>query len=463
VKLHPPGSLAGRLFLLAVVLSFTILLIASVVLSALYEKAEEASFDERLGVYMRALIVDLATPLNPSETEERQHDPDKLGDPQFDLALSGWYWQITRVDDENHEIRASRSLFAAKLPQLANLGVPAGIGGGRRGYAVGPDDRRLRIIERVVDAGDRGIYLVQIAATTEELDQRIFSFKLSLAITFLLLALALIGSTWLQLNYGLRPLRQLREGVVAIRRGEKEKIEGAFPHDLAPLAEELNLMIASNREVVERARTQVGNLAHALKTPLSVIVNEAHSEHTGFAAKVSEQALLMRDQITYYLDRARAAVRAGTLGSITPVAPIVAALDRTFSKIYRDRAVTFETNVPASLKFKGEKQDLEEMIGNLVDNAQKWARSTVTLQATEEAGSEGRKFLLLVIDDDGPGLAEELRAEAIKRGRRLDETKPGSGLGLSIVTDLAALYGGGLTLDTSPARGLRAILRLPAA
>nr|WP_148210776.1 HAMP domain-containing sensor histidine kinase [Beijerinckia indica] len=461
--MQPPGSIAARLFFLAVILSFTILLIAGIVLSTLYQKNEEMSFDERLGVYLRALIVDLATPPSQSDTEERQNDPDKLGDPQFDLALSGWYWQITRLDGAEPQIRTSRSLFAAKLPKLADLGVPAGIGGARHGYAIGPDERRLRIVERIIDAGDQGIYLVQIAATTEELDQHIFSFELALSVTFLLLALALIGSTWLQLRYGLRPLRDLREGVVAIRRGEKERIEGSFPSDLAPLADELNLMIASNREVVERARTQVGNLAHALKTPLSVIVNEADGEQTNFAAKVREQALLMRDHVTYYLNRARAAVRAGTLGSATPIEPVVAAMQRTFGKIYRDRNLTFETDVPTSLKFKGEKQDLEEMIGNLVDNAQKWAVSTVTLRAEGELTNEDRKFLRITIDDDGPGLAAELRAEAIKRGRRLDETKPGSGLGLSIVTDLAALYGGALTLDVSPARGLRAQLRLPAA
>jgi signal transduction histidine kinase len=198
-----------------------------------------------------------------------------LGEPQFELALTGWYWQITRLDVPKLEIRSSRSLFAAKLPRLSDAGVAAGPGGARRGYAKGPGDRALRMLERIIDTGDQGIYLVQVAATTEEIEAQISRFELDLVLTFAVLALALVVSAAAQLRYGLKPLWELQEGVAAIRRGEAEKIEGDFPQDLAPLASELNLLIDANRDVVERARTQVGNLAHALKTPLSVIVNEA--------------------------------------------------------------------------------------------------------------------------------------------------------------------------------------------
>ncbi|HYP57058.1 MAG TPA: ATP-binding protein [Beijerinckia sp.] len=453
-------SIAARLFLSAAFLSFTILLIAGLVLSAIYRRTAEANFDERLGVYLRALVADIATPGDETRTE-----PGQLGDPQFELALSGWYWQITRLDGDNPDIRSSRSLFAARLPKLADQGVEAGIGGARRGYVKGPDGRRLRMVERVIDTGDQGLYLVQVAATTEDLDKQINRFELDLVMTFLLLSLALVGSTALQLHYGLQPLRRLQEGVAAIRRGEREKIEGAFPRDIAPLAGELNLLIGANREVVERARTQVGNLAHALKTPLSVIVNEAAVDNSAFSAKVQEQAAIMRDQVAYYLDRARAAVRAKTIGNATPVAPVVEALVRTFEKIYRDRAIDFRASVSDSIRFMGERQDLEEMIGNLVDNAGKWAESEVSITVSAEASSgiADRAFFCIVIDDDGPGLAPQFREEAIRRGKRLDETKPGSGLGLSIVVDLAALYGGSLTLDASPQGGLRAELRLPIA
>lgn len=453
-------SIAKRLFLSAAILSFAILLIAGLVLSTVYRRAAEDNFDERLGVYLRALVADIATP-----GEAGRADPDELSDPQFELALSGWYWQITRLDSEKPQIRSSRSLFAARLPRLSEQGVAAGMGGARRGYVKGPDDRPLRMLERIIDAGDEGIYLIQVAATTKALDAQIARFELDLVVTFCLLTLALIGSSALQLHFGLRPLRQLRQGVASIRRGQSELIEGDFPQDIAPLAGELNLLIAANRDVVERARTQVGNLAHALKTPLSVIMNEAAVDPGPLASKVEEQALIMRDQVAYYLDRARAAVRAGTLSGATEVAPVIQALVRTFEKIYSARAIGFTAATPPAIRFLGERQDLEEMIGNLVDNAGKWAASEVAISVALEAPQDAseRLFFRVTIDDDGPGLAAELREAAIRRGGRIDESKPGSGLGLSIVVDLAALYGGGLALDSSPKGGLRAELRLPAA
>ncbi|MGB8899242.1 MAG: sensor histidine kinase [Methylocella sp.] len=374
-----PRSIATRLFVSAALLSVAILLAAGLVLTTIYRRAAEANFDERLGVYLRALVADIATP-----GEDSRSAPGQLGEPQFELALSGWYWQIPRLDVPKPEIRSSRSLFAAKLPRLSDAGVAAGPGGARRGYAKGPDDRALRMLERIIDTGDLGIYLVQVAATTEEIEAQISRFELDLVLTFAVLALALVVSAAAQLRYGLKPLWQLQEGVAAIRRGEAEKIEGDFPQDLAPLASELNLLIDANRDVVERGRTQVGNLAHALKTPLSVIVNEAAVDPGPLAAKVEEQAALMRDQVSYYLNRARAAVRARTLGGATEVAPAVEASVRTFEKIYAERATDFTVSVPGAIRFQGERQDFEEMVGNLVDNAGKWARHTVAINIAPE-------------------------------------------------------------------------------
>ena len=455
-----PRSIAKRLFFSAALLSFAILLVAGLVLSTIFRRTAEANFDERLDVYLHALVADLAT-----AGEDTRTGPGQLGEPQFELPLSGWYWQLTRLDLPKPEIRASRSLFAAKLPRLSESGVAAGAGGARRGYAKGPDDRVLRMVERIIDTGDQGIYLVQIAATTEEIDAQISRFEFDLVITFSALALALVVSSAAQLRYGLKPLWQLQEGVAAIRRGEAEKIEGDFPQDLAPLASELNLLIGANRDVVERARTQVGNLAHALKTPLSVIINEAAVDRGPLAAKVEEQATIMRDQVSYYLNRARVAVRVRTLGGVTEVTPAIEALVRTFEKIYAERVIGFALSAPETIRFPGERQDLEEMVGNLVDNAGKWARNAVAITIAPEPwrNLSEHRFFRVTIDDDGPGLAPELRQAALSRGKRLDETKPGSGLGLSIVADLASLYGGALTLEESPNGGLRADLRLPSA
>jgi signal transduction histidine kinase len=451
----PPGRLtvAGRLFLSAALWSLTVLALAGFALTAVYRSAAEKALDERLGVYLKAIVADVAAP-----GEDAKLTPGQLGEPQFELTRSGWYWQVTRLDADPPSLRASRSLFAARLPRLTPPESPAGEA---RGYVAGPDNQRLRILERVIDVGDEGRFLVQVAADAAEVDAQVRGFEWALAFTFALLAAALLASTALQVRYGLEPLRKLRDGVIAIRRGEAEKIGGDYPRDIAPLADELNLLVDANREVVERARTQVGNLAHALKTPISVLVNEAAAQPSPLAEKVREQVGLMTHQVSHYLDRARAAARAASIGSATDVEPILAGLVRTFQKIGREGCV-FAYAAPADLRFRGESQDLQEMVGNLVDNAAKWANGRVFISAQAVPAHEGeRRFMTLFVDDDGPGLAAEQRGEATRRGRRLDETKPGSGLGLSIVTELADLYGGVLTLEDSPLGGLRARLTLP--
>jgi signal transduction histidine kinase len=454
----PVRSIAARLFLTAAALSTLVLLVASLLLTAYYRREAEAVFERRLDVYLRSIVADV------SQWSEGGHaGPGQLGDPQFELPGSGWYWRITRVDGETRETKSSRSLLAAPLPRLSELGVPAEVGGFRHGVAPGPDGRELRIAERVIDVGDVGIYLVQVAASPEETERQIAGFRTSLMIACGLLAVALAIASAVQVRFGLRPLRLLQRELAAIRKGEREKIEDAYPSEIAPLAAELNLLIDANRDILERARTHVGNLAHALKTPLSVIVNEADAAPGPLAEKVDEQAAIMRDQIAFYLDRARAAARGGAIGATTEVAPAVAALLRAFAKIYGDKGVAFSCEPAGGLRFLGERQDLEEMIGNLLDNAGKWAarRAEIAIAAETPADPASRGFLRVTIDDDGPGLAPELREAATRRGQRLDETKPGSGLGLSIVADLAAAYGGSLTLGASPLGGLRAELRLP--
>ncbi|MBG0798674.1 sensor histidine kinase [Methylocystis sp. L43] len=449
-------SIAARLFLTAAAMSSVVLIVASILLTAYYRSEAEEVFERRLDVYLRAIVADVS-----ESGQEGRTGPGQLGDPQFELPGSGWYWQITRLDDKSHDIKASRSLFANTLPKLSDLGVAAEVGGFRRGYGPGPDGRRLRIVERVIDVGDVGIYLVQVAGSGEEMEEQIARFRFALVVAFAALAIALAIGAAFQVRFGLRPLRQLQRELATIRGGERERIMDAYPSEVAPLAEELNLLISANRDILERARTQVGNLAHALKTPLSVIVNEADSAPGQLAGKVQEQAQIMRDQISFYLDRARAAARGGALGAATQIAPSIEALLRAFSKIYGDKGVIFSGGADPRLRFLGERQDLEEMIGNLLDNAGKWAKSQVTIDVSAETDGAARPTLRIAISDDGPGLAPHLRAAATQRGRRLDETKPGSGLGLSIVVDLAAAYGGSLQLDDSPSGGLHAELRLP--
>ena len=449
------SSIATRLFVSSAAACVVILTVAGLVLTALYRETAEAALDEQLGVYLRALVADIASPRD-DPTEAGQ-----LAEPQFELPLSGWYWQITRLDVSPADIKASRSLFASRLPRLPQSDAEPGQDGRRRGNISGPDNKSLRMLERVINAGDQGQFLIQVAATTQTVDGQVAQFEIDIGVTFFLLALLLVAAMAFQVRYGLRPLRQLRRDVVAVRRGQADAVAGEFPQEVAPLAEELNLLIGANREIVERARIQVGNLAHALKTPLSVIVNEADSEDSALARKVAEQAEVMRDQVQFYLDRARAATRAGAIGAAADPADALAAMARVFGKIYP--AIELKVDCPENLRFRGEKQDFDDMAGNLIDNSCKWATREVRVSVEElPAGGLDRLFFRLTIDDDGPGLPADRREDAMRRGRRLDESKPGSGLGLSIAADLAIAYGGKLELGDSPLGGLRANLVLPA-
>jgi signal transduction histidine kinase len=466
---EPPSrasSLATRLFVSATAWVVVILLITGIVLSSVYRSASERAFDRRLNLYLRTLVADVAT---PDEPQDRQMQ--SLGEPLFELPLSGWYWQVTRTDGDKPDLRASRSLWDKKLPKLEDRGVALTASGIRIGYVDGPEGQTLRMVERPVDLGADGKYLVMVAGDASEIFEETRAFDYYLGGTFAALSIVLVLTTIFQVRFGLAPLKRISDAIADIRSGRAERLEGEFPVEIAPLARETNALLDANREIVERARTHVGNLAHAIKTPLSVIVNEASARSgDAFAAKVLEQADVMRDQVAHHLERARIAARLTIIGTVTEAAPVIGALRRTMEKIHRDRDIVIEVEADAAAKFRGERQDFEEMAGNLVDNACKWARSRVFIEVlveraggagTRGGGIEGGPMLRIIVDDDGRGLSPSERATVSRRGQRLDESKPGSGLGLSIVVDLAALYGGSLTLGTAPIGGLRAELVLP--
>ena len=437
-----------------------VLLITGVVLSSVYRSASERAFDRRLNLYLRTLIAEVATPDEPPD-----HQFQSLGEPLFDLPLSGWYWEVVRTDPDKEEVRASRSLSDKKLPKLEDQGVELSSSGVRVGYVDGPEGQTLRMAERPVDLGTDGKFRVTVAGDATEIFDETRGFDYYLGGTFAALTVGLLLTTIFQVRFGLAPLKRISDAIADIRSGRAERLKGEFPVEIAPLARETNALIDANREIVERARTHVGNLAHAVKTPLSVIVNEANAhERDPFAMKVLEQAEVMRNQVAHHLERARIAARLTVIATVTDVAPVVEALRRTMEKIHRDRGVAIDVDLNAAAKFRGERQDLEEMAGNLVDNACKWARSRVFIEASVHPAAGAEPAMLhIIVDDDGRGLSDAEQMQASQRGRRLDETKPGSGLGLSIVTDLAALYGGSLTLGSAPIGGLRTELVLPAA
>ncbi len=451
------SSLALRLFLSATVWTAIILVITGFVLSGLYRQAVERAFDQRLGAYLKTLIADIAAPEVPFERTGQS-----LGEPLFELPLSGWYWQVQRLDAARPESQSSRSLWDSALPRL-DQSHPTEVDGSRKDNVPGPEDQRLRMVERAIDLGDEGRFLIAVAGDASEVEDEISAFNRALLITFAALAAVLLLTTLFQVRFGLAPLKRISESLAAIRGGRAAKLDGAFPVEIEPLARETNALIEANREIVERARTHVGNLAHALKTPISVMVNEAATRPSDpLAAKVAEQTSIMRDQVARHLERARLAARVAVVGTVTDVLPVVQSLTRTMEKTHHGKKLAFDLDAPQPARFLGERQDLEEMVGNLVDNACKWAGARVAIEIVPERPAAGREVVRIVVDDDGPGLSPAERAQVAQRGRRLDESKPGSGLGLSIVVELAQLYGGTLNLGTAPIGGLRAELVLPA-
>jgi signal transduction histidine kinase len=456
---NPAPSLARRLFLIALGLAAVLLTVTGLVLAAVNKATAESGFDRRLGVYVKLLIADIAGAVDDQQVVVGAN----LGEPLFELPQSGWYWQIVRIDRGRREYRASRSLFDGRLEPLGADIMPSGPTRSREGYGEGPSGQRLRIVERTIDLGEDGEFVVVVAGFADDITAAVTQFNLTLVAALVLLGFGMVGAALLQVRIGLIPLSRLIGGLTAIRSGANDHLEGEFPREIAPLAREVNALIDANREVVERARTHVGNLAHALKTPISVIQNEAAHRDDPLALKVAEQVAIMRDQVNHHLERARIAARAQTVSTVVSVRPVVESLARTMEKINRNRGISVEVSGAEQVSFRGEKHDLEEMIGNLVDNACKWAKAgvMVTLEPEPAETTADRAFFTVTIDDDGNGLSPKEREEVGRRGKRLDETKPGSGLGLSIVSELAGLYGGTMALGEAPLGGLRVQLRLP--
>jgi signal transduction histidine kinase len=454
------NSLALRLILTSSAISVVMLAVAALLLGQLFSAALERNFDARLRAVLDGLLSDAQLDANGAPQLSQQ-----LSDTRFGLPLSGWYWQIEPPAKSSLPDLASASLLEQRLAPAPDMLANRDAEGIASFYMFDSNNTKLRVIEEELQLpGSDKTYAVTVAGNFDELRSEVQSFRQTMFLVLGLLGVGLVVSVVAQVIFGLRPLRQVQRKLTAIREGKVEKLEGDFPAEIQPVADELNLLIQSNAEVIERARTQVGNLAHALKTPLSVLTNEAGAHQGQLSDKVKEQTRVMRDQVSLYLDRARRAARAQSLGAVTEVKPVLDGLGRTLERIYRDKGLSIAVACDPALKFRGEKQDLEEMAGNLMDNACQWAagRIEVSAELARDLTSVSRLWFYLRVDDDGPGLPPDKRAEALKRGGRLDESKPGSGLGLNIVKETVSMYSGKLELADATIGGLRVQLRLPA-
>lgn len=382
-----------------------------------------------------------------------------LSDPRLGQPLSGLYWQIDRLDDQGRTVMPGAARSRSLWDQT--LALPDGAVDGAYDIA-GPERHRLTTLTRTLkpEESESGALRLAVAASTAALAEPVGRFNHMLLIALGALAAGLTAAAVVQVLVGLRPLARLRAQLASQRAGGVTPIEGSFPSEIQPLVEDFNRVLAVNADMVQRARTQAGNLAHAVKTPLSILANAAAREDSPLAALVREQAALAQRQVDHHLARARAAAAAGAIEGRTPLRPPLEALLRVMRRLHAQRGLDVDMPAfPADLAFRGNEQDLQEMAGNLLDNACKWA--TRRLRVTAERGGDG--MLLIHIDDDGPGIPEDERERIFERGTRLDEQRPGSGLGLDIARDLARSYGGDVLAGESPLGGLRVTLRLPAA
>ncbi|WP_404344729.1 ATP-binding protein [Vreelandella venusta] len=412
----------------------------------LFKDHAERTFDARLDANLLGLMASVE--FNEQGQLIKTRD---IGGPQFDRAYSGWYWQIAHDDEV---LIASRSLLNASLPALTS-DVSQALA------LTGPEGEALRARGRHFSAPGSGPPLsITVAGPQSEIDDALSRIVLPLVASLALLGGGLAVAVWWQVRWGLKPLTRLRRDLLAVRQGQSDQLAHATVEELQPLVDEINALVTHNREVIARSRQHVGNLAHGLKTPLAMLANSLSAQQTHDAT--TEEALLrLQRLVDHHLRRARAVGAGYHMGERTQVADTLEGLVSVMRHVYARGPAPLHISVQCddALAFRGESQDLDELLGNLLDNACKWARQEVMIEARRVSPEQ----LTVVISDDGPGMPEAQRLKAVERGERFDESTPGDGLGLAIVQDLARLYGGHLALAANSPSGLRVELTLPAA
>ncbi len=424
-------------------------MVTGFILTSLFHSHVERRFDAELTTHLDQLLASLQ-----ADADGRFSLSRPMTDPRFERPYSALYWQ---VDGPGGTMLRSRSLWDQTLPLPTDSPADAEL---HRHLIAGPNGQHLVAVERKVNLpGARGVVRAAVAGDLDVVDTATADFINTTIMTLGALALGLMLAVIAQAVSTLRPLGRLQASLEAVRLGRAARLVGRFPAEVQPLVDDLNGLLAHNAQVLGRARTEAGNLAHQLKTPLAVIANAAGALPAGDpATTVVEQASLMARRIDYALARARAAASGKVLGATTVIGPQLGRLASAMRTLHAGHGIQISLHDCGQAVAQVEPQDFDEMVGNLLDNACKWARSRVSVAAEEDA-----RWIRIVVEDDGPGLPEAERQLVFERGRKLDETAPGTGLGLSIVQDIASAYEGSIRLEAAEPHGLRAVLCLPRA
>lgn len=448
------NSLVGRLIRLASLWFIFALVITGIGLAAYFHQAAQHRFENGVGQFANNLF-------SVTDIDAGKIDTSAFVDTRSHLFHSGLYWQVSEVDPQGQMLNpvTSRSLWNARLSlpkiMLDDARKHSGTSAYYDGYGPASEPLRVAVIYSMIN--DRA-YVFMAAEDRSPMDKDVENFALLTAAALLLLALGSLAAIYFQVRVGLRPLFDLTDEIAHIQSGEQQRLLKTYPAEITPVATQINAFLNYAQDVVERQRMHVGNLAHALKTPLSVLLTSAGDAEGPLPEAVRKQTETMRAQVDHHLRRARAAARSQAMGERTPVEPVLDELAVMLEQVFRDKAVVIDWRAPDDLSFRGERQDLQEIAGNLLENACIWCKHKVRILADFTAADQ---TLTLSIEDDGPGLDETRFDEVLKRGARLDESVPGSGLGLSIVDELVRAYGGQLSFERSALGGLKVLARLP--
>lgn len=435
-------SISMRLLLAALVMVGVALPIAGTLLTHHYHASATQAFDERLAATLNVII---ASVTYDRLTQQLVHDR-ALGDPRFESVYSGWYWQIT--DGDQHTL-ASRSLWDQRLPVIDNENLNARSLDGPRGQS-------LRVVERDIILAPLDAPLhISVAAQDETLVRDIREFRHLLWGGLTGLGVVLLGVLALQVRWGLAPLRRMHANLHDVEQGRAEQLDTRLPEELATLAASMNAVLARDQRLIERGRHTAGNLAHALKTPLSVMRLQLRQLPEANRRDWEVELARVDSAVRHHLARASAAgegVRFAPIDLHTTLTPLINGLARLAQR----RGIVLRQAWDQKIRVHMDEQDIQELVGNLMDNALRWAHSAVQLNV-----KVNKQQLTLTISDNGPGMSEEECQQAVQRGRRLDEQRSGSGLGLAIVTDLVALYNGQMHLTRASTGGLEVVVELP--
>lgn len=449
-KFNYINSLALRLFLSASVWILLTLISGGLLLSDIFRESTEKAFEDKLNLFMETLIGS-----SKIDSTESITVVNSLGDPRFFQPYSGWYWQINKG---SQTLVRSRSMWDQVLTLDKRL-----IGG--RAQFVNSNfqekknkktvtSQKLKIIQREISfPGFDDPLTFMVSGDTEEFEKNIMQFNNILVSSLAILGFGLLLSVYLQVKYGLLPLKKIKNSLFKIRNGDAKKLEDNYPTEVSPLASEINILLEHNEKIVQRAKTHVGNLAHALKTPLTIISNHINATND---QSLKPQVELINKNIDRYLNKARSSATGNIVKSKIDVDIVTKKIIKIFRKIYPNLQINL-ISIDKNLLIPGNSDDLDEILGNLLENACKWTNKVVEMKVLKFSD----RYIKFTISDDGPGLPKHRRAEVFARGFRLDEQIPGTGLGLNIVKDTVEQYSGKVWLSESIFNGLEVNVTLP--